>query len=96
MKKEAINYAKEKIIAYRNDLEEFLKIASISTDPNHKTDIEKAAIWLIDYLSKIGLSNTKIIQTKGHPCVYAEYKSPQENAKTILIYAIMMCNHLIH
>ena len=86
MKNEAINNAKEKIIAYRNDLEEFLKIASISTDPSHKTDIEKAAIWLMDYLSKIGMSNAKMIKTKGHPCVYAEYRSAQENAKTVLIY----------
>lgn len=59
---------------FEADLCDLLRIASISTLPAHRTDVEKAARWLADHLRAIGLE-TQIIATDGHPLVYAEWLS---------------------
>ncbi|MBC8107406.1 MAG: dipeptidase [Anaerolineae bacterium] len=61
-----------------------LRIASISTQPDHAGDVHAAARWTADYLNRIGLKS-EIWQTAGHPAVFAE-KSESANAPTILIY----------
>ncbi|CAN5344878.1 dipeptidase [soil metagenome] len=62
-----------------------LRIPSISTQPDHADDVKAAAKWTADYLSRIGLK-AEIWPTAGHPAVFAEMKSPDANAPTILIY----------
>jgi len=69
-----------------NELFEFLRIQSISSEIDHKEDINKAAKWLIDNFKSIGIENAKMIETKGHPLVYAEWLGAGPKAKTVLIY----------
>ncbi len=69
-----------------NELFEFLKIPSISSEIEHKHDVRDAAYWLVDNLIKVGLNNTRLIETQGHPLVYAEWLEAGPDAKTILIY----------
>ncbi|HEY3246948.1 MAG TPA: dipeptidase [bacterium] len=69
----ATTYAQENRRRFLDQLEEFLRIPSISTLPEHAGDIRRAADWLIDHLRAIGLT-TELIPIEGsHPMVYAEW-----------------------
>jgi len=49
-----------------NELIEFLKFPSISSQSEHKPDMENCASWLVNNLNNSGIKNTKIIPTHGH------------------------------
>ena len=68
------------------ELLEFLRIPSVSTDPKHREDVHRCAQWVADHLSGIGLEGVEIHQTGGHPIVYAEHCKAGDDAPTILIY----------
>ncbi|MDR6123535.1 acetylornithine deacetylase/succinyl-diaminopimelate desuccinylase-like protein [Bacillus sp. SLBN-46] len=67
------------------ELKDLLRIPSISSLSEHKEDIQKAASWIAKKLESIGTEHVEIIQTKGHPIVYADWLH-QENAPTVLVY----------
>lgn len=69
-----------------DELREFLRIPSISSEEQHKKDVIRAAQWLVDNFRRIGIEQVRIIDTPGHPLVYAEWKGAGDNAKTILYY----------
>jgi acetylornithine deacetylase/succinyl-diaminopimelate desuccinylase-like protein len=71
---------------FLEELIEFLKIPSISSDTSYNSDIIKCADWLVEHLQKIGLKNSKIIQTKGHPIVFSEWLEAGSDKPTVLIY----------
>src|SRR5688500_19961145 len=52
---------------------ELARIESISTDPAHKQDCRKAAIWLAEALHQLGFS-ASARDTSGHPIVIAHYE----------------------
>lgn len=56
-----------------DELFTLLRIPSISTSPEHKGDIDRAAKFVADALRKAGLENIEIIPTAGHPLVYADW-----------------------
>jgi len=69
---------------FEDELCEFLRIPSVSADPAHRGDIDRAAQWIADRLRGLGLA-TETVPTPGHPLVLAE--SPQvEGAPTVLVY----------
>lgn len=68
------------------DLYEFLRIASIGTDPKHHGDTLRAANWLRDHLSAIGLETACLIPTAGKPVVYGEWMGAGPDAPTVLVY----------
>ncbi|HEY3291211.1 MAG TPA: dipeptidase [Anaerolineae bacterium] len=70
---------------YLNDLYEYLAIPSVSAQPEHHGDIRQAAEWLRAHLSAIGLQ-AQVMETGGHPVVYAEWKHPSPGKPTVLIY----------
>jgi len=49
-------------------LKDFLRIPSISTDPAHAADCDRAADWLVNDLQEIGIAAEKR-ETPGHPMV---------------------------
>src|SRR4051812_19646571 len=55
------------------ELKTFLTIPSVSTLPEHKDDIRRAAEFVADSLRKAGLENVEIIPTAGHPLVYGDW-----------------------
>jgi len=70
-----------------NGLLELLKIPSISTLPEHKADIRRAAEFLAHDLTQMGMHNAEVIEGKEgqHPLVYAEWlEAPGK--PTLLIY----------
>ena len=67
------------------ELFDLLKIKSVSADSTFKQDVKDAAIFLKDNFEKIGCENIEIIETAGHPIVYAE-KIISKSAPTVLVY----------
>jgi acetylornithine deacetylase/succinyl-diaminopimelate desuccinylase-like protein len=67
------------------ELKELLRIQSISSLSEHKKDIQTAASWISNKLKEIGMENVEVIQTKGHPIIYADWIH-QKNAPTVLVY----------
>jgi acetylornithine deacetylase/succinyl-diaminopimelate desuccinylase-like protein len=51
---------------------EWLRIPSVSTQGDHKSDVEHAAKWLADRLRTVAMDKVEILPTKMHPLVYAE------------------------
>ena len=56
-----------------DELLTLIRIPSISTSPEHKGDVEKAARYVADALGKAGLENVEMIPTSGHPLVYGDW-----------------------
>lgn len=70
--------------AQLEDLKQWLRIPSVSADPNRKSDVAKAAQWVFDRLSELGLQ-TELIPTKTHPLVLAS-TPPIPGKPVVLVY----------
>ncbi|MBI3666217.1 MAG: dipeptidase [Acidobacteria bacterium] len=66
-------------------LQTFLRIPSISTLPEHKPDIRRAAEFVASELNYAGLRNVHLIEGEGNPLVYAEWLNAP-GKPTLLIY----------
>jgi acetylornithine deacetylase/succinyl-diaminopimelate desuccinylase-like protein len=64
---------------------ELLRIPSVSTDPQHKSDCRRAAQWLADELSDIGFE-AQLRDTAGHPMVTAHSGPAGAEAPRVLFY----------
>ena len=81
-----IDYARANQDRFLAELREFLSIPSISTQPEHEPDIERAAAWLQDKLLAAGFPRADVMPTSGHPVVYAEWLAAGAEAPTVLVY----------
>src|SRR6202167_794806 len=68
-----------------DELIEFLRIPSISADPAHAADVRRNAEYLAAAARTAGFQHSEIIETKGHPAVYAE-RMVDPKLPTALIY----------
>ena len=66
-------------------LEQFLRIPSVSTEPDHKKDVQKAAEFLAQRFRDANLPKVEVVPTAGHPIVLAEWLGAP-GAPTILVY----------
>jgi acetylornithine deacetylase/succinyl-diaminopimelate desuccinylase-like protein len=64
---------------------EWLHIPSISTLPEHKPDMQRAADYLEKALKAAGMTRTARIDRGGHPLVYGEWLGA-EGKPTLLLY----------
>lgn len=79
------DYLAENQDRFLDELKEYLRIPSISTDSERKEDVARCAEWVAEHLKGIGIDTVQIEQTPGHPIVYAEHcKAPGK--PTILVY----------
>ena len=58
---------------FLNELKDFLRIPSISTLPEHRPDLDRAAEFVAAGLRDAGLESVEIIHTDKHPLVYADW-----------------------
>jgi acetylornithine deacetylase/succinyl-diaminopimelate desuccinylase-like protein len=70
---------------FLEELKGLLRIPSISTLPEHKADIARAAEYVAAQLRGIELDPVEVIATQGHPLVYGEWLRA-EGKPTVLIY----------
>ena len=80
-----LSYVETNKERYLSELKELLAIPSVSSKTEHRTDMRSAAEWLKNHMSTIGLQNAQIMETGGHPVVYAEWFGAKSKP-TILIY----------
>jgi len=73
MASSAVSYAKANHGRFLEELKELLRIPSVSTLPEHKGDCRRAAEWLAAKLARIGMENVRLIESEGHPLVYADW-----------------------
>ena len=86
----AVAFAKDNGDRFVEELQALLRIPSISTDPERVDDVRKAAQFVADELTRIGMQNVRLIETstatrKGHPLVYADWLNAPGKA-TVLCY----------
>ena len=80
-----INYIKENEKTYIEELKEFLRIPSISTNQENKEDIKLAADFVAEKLKNAGMNRVEVHKTEGHPIVYGEWLGAP-GKPTVLIY----------
>lgn len=82
----ALDYANENKARWVEQLIEFVRIPSISTDPQAKEEIHHAAEWVSEQLKDIGIENVQVMPTDGHPVVYGEWLKAGADKPTVLVY----------
>lgn len=68
-----------------DELFNFLRVPSISAQPERAGDVRAAAEWLRDALSRAGLDGARLIEGDGHPLVAAEWLHAP-GSPTVLFY----------
>ncbi len=82
----AVDFARNHQQRFLNELKDLLRIPSVSTLDEHKSDVGKAANFVANELRRIGMENVEIIPTKGHPLIYADWLHAP-GKPTVLCYA---------
>jgi acetylornithine deacetylase/succinyl-diaminopimelate desuccinylase-like protein len=67
------------------ELKTFLRIPSVSTLPEHKPDVDRAAAFVADALKRAGMENIETIATANHPLVYGDWLHAP-GKPTVLLY----------
>ena len=81
MASSAIEFSRQSQARFLEELKALLRIPSVSTLPEHKADVRRAAQVLAAELTRIGMENVRLIETgpktgegnSGHPLVYADH-----------------------
>src|SRR5271170_3129098 len=69
----AVEFARGQYPRFLSELKDLLRIPSVSTLPEHKDDVRRAAEALVAELKRIGMENVRLIEGSGHPLVYADW-----------------------
>ncbi len=85
-RQKALDYLQEHKKQNLDKMKEIISIPSVSTDPGRKESINKAAEWLKDELTSLGMTRVEIFPTPRHPIVYAENLTAGKDKPTVLIY----------
>ena len=81
----ALRYADDHFDTFTHELEDLLRIPSVSTDSAYADDVQHAADWLVDHLDSIGVHHAEAVSTGGHPIVHAEHITGDDKP-TVLVY----------
>jgi acetylornithine deacetylase/succinyl-diaminopimelate desuccinylase-like protein len=82
----AVDFARQNQPRFLEELKDLLRIPSVSTAPEHTSDVQRAAQYVVNELNRIGMQNVALIPTKGHPLIYADWlRAPGK--PTVLCYA---------
>lgn len=81
----AMNYYQEHQTEFLEGLKAWLRIPSISTLPEHKPDILRAAQFAADDLRAAGMKRVELIEGGGNPLIYAEWLGAP-GKPTVLLY----------
>ena len=82
-------YVAEHADEFFAELDEWLRIPSISSDPASAPEVRRSAEWLAAKLREIGFPTVEIWETaggQGLPTVFAEWPSGDADAPTVAVY----------
>jgi acetylornithine deacetylase/succinyl-diaminopimelate desuccinylase-like protein len=81
---DVFNHLDENEAGYLEELKEYLRIPSVSTDPEYKADVLRCSEFLLGKLEAAGLE-AAVIETDGNPMIYAEW-TKAAGKPTVLFY----------
>jgi acetylornithine deacetylase/succinyl-diaminopimelate desuccinylase-like protein len=72
---------------WMEELSEFLRIPSVSADPEHAGDVRRAAEWVRDFVCAAG-GEAEVLETEKHPLVVGELRASDGSgsAPTVIAY----------
>jgi acetylornithine deacetylase/succinyl-diaminopimelate desuccinylase-like protein len=82
----ALTYLRERDAEHLAQLDEFLRIESVSADPDRVDEVRRAAQWIVDELTRLGVDEATIHETSAHPIVTGHWLHAGEDAPTVLVY----------
>lgn len=81
----SLNYIDSNLDRFVEELKEFLRIPSISANPQYNDQTRQAAEFVASEARRVGLENVVIMETEGYPVVYGDWLHA-DSAPTVLIY----------
>jgi acetylornithine deacetylase/succinyl-diaminopimelate desuccinylase-like protein len=78
-------YLAASVDRYLAELCEFCAIPSVSTQPAHQIDVERAARFVAERLARAGLGEVAVQPSAGHPVVTGAWRG-HDHAPTVLVY----------
>lgn len=85
MSSPAVEYACKNHPRFLEELKALLRIPSISTLPENAGDCRRTAESIAAELKRIGMHNVRLLETEGHPLVYADWLHAA-GKPTVLVY----------
>jgi acetylornithine deacetylase/succinyl-diaminopimelate desuccinylase-like protein len=82
----AIAFARKNAPAFLDDLKTLVRIPSISTLPENRRDMQRAAEWLANRLRHLGFDSVSILPTAKHPVIYGECLKAGKDKPVLLYY----------
>ncbi|RSS79159.1 M20/M25/M40 family metallo-hydrolase, partial [Streptomyces sp. WAC02707] len=79
-------YVERHRAAFLGDLAEWLRIPSVSAQPERAADVRRSADWLAAKLTETGFTTVEVWETAGAPAVFAEWPSDDPGAPAVLVY----------
>src|SRR3954462_3091284 len=79
-------YVQEHQQEFLDRLIEWLRIPSISADPQQSGEVRRSAEWLPDELRPLGFPTVEIWETPGAPAVFAEWPADSADAPAVVVY----------
>jgi acetylornithine deacetylase/succinyl-diaminopimelate desuccinylase-like protein len=82
----ALAHLREHDAEHLRQLDDLLRIPSVSADPARDDDVRRTAQWIADELTRIGIESARLHETSAHPIVTAEWLHAGPEAPTVLVY----------
>jgi acetylornithine deacetylase/succinyl-diaminopimelate desuccinylase-like protein len=82
----AIAYLADHADEHLAGLDEFLRLESVSADPERKAEVRRTAQWVADELTRIGIEHAQLHETSSHPIVTADWLHAGPERPTVLVY----------
>jgi acetylornithine deacetylase/succinyl-diaminopimelate desuccinylase-like protein len=82
----ALDYLRARDAEHLAQLDEFLRIESVSADPTRAGEVRRAAEWIVAQLSSLGVERATVHDTSHHPIVTGEWLGAGPEAPTVLVY----------
>jgi acetylornithine deacetylase/succinyl-diaminopimelate desuccinylase-like protein len=79
------DYVRENRPRHLAELQDLLRIPSISTQPEKAPEVRRAAEWVRSRLLKAGCTQAELHDTEGHPIVYGQWMGAP-GRPTVLVY----------
>ncbi|GAB5466519.1 MAG: dipeptidase [Candidatus Kapaibacteriales bacterium] len=81
-----LGYIQENESRFLDELKEFLRFESVSTQKARQAETDKCAEWLADNMRTAGIENVELIKTKTNSLVYGDYLLAGDDKPTVLVY----------
>jgi acetylornithine deacetylase/succinyl-diaminopimelate desuccinylase-like protein len=82
----ALEYLRAHADEHLRGLDQFLRIPSVSADPELRGEVQRAAEWVAAELTRIGVEHATLHETSSHPIVTADWLHAGPEFPTVLVY----------